>query len=133
MRTFALRSSWLRSATYEGLGAGEGLLVLETCEGRLLAYGPVPAWLPGLLRASRSPGRAFHRLVRGRYALLTGSRAVGGVPAPRIASAPAGGPPRRQAGRREPASRFPTSSRRRHGDGSFNETSPKGVAPPRGL
>ena len=70
MTTRRLRSSWLRSATYQPLGHGRGLLVLETHRGRLLGYGPVPSWLPGLLHAAPSPGRFYNLAIRGRFELL---------------------------------------------------------------
>lgn len=67
--TRALRSSWLRSATYQPLGTGRGLLVLETRDGKLLGYA-VPAWVVGLLHAAPSPGRFYCRVIRGRFVLL---------------------------------------------------------------
>jgi len=66
-------SSWIRSLRYVPLadeykqqGATGGLLEVSTVEGSRYVY-LVPSWVPGLLCASKSRGRAFSRLVKGRY------------------------------------------------------------------
>ena len=71
-------SSWISSLEYLPRPSthaerddwrGYGLLLVETRAGRSYGY-KVPSWTAGLLRASRSAGRAFNRLVRGRYPVV---------------------------------------------------------------
>lgn len=67
--TLALQSSWILRVGYR-----RGFLALFLRDGSALLYGgpetPVPSWVPGLIAAGtgrRSPGTAYHRLVRGKY------------------------------------------------------------------
>lgn len=79
------RSSWIASMAYKSIGAESYLAfflkpvvkvngVKE--EEKALLYGgpntPLPSWVPGLIKAGRvgkpvSPGRVYHRLVKGKY------------------------------------------------------------------
>lgn len=62
MTTLAHRSTWLSSALYHA-----GYLTLFLLDGTALLYANIPSWLPGLLSAHRSPGRAYNLLVKGKY------------------------------------------------------------------
>lgn len=62
MTTLAHRSTWLSSALYHA-----GYLTLFLLDGTALLYAAVPPWIPGLLSAHRSPGRAYNLLVKGNY------------------------------------------------------------------
>lgn len=70
------RSSWIGSILYKSCPDGSQyvafILKREPGEEPLAyLYGPqVPEWIPGLVTAGtgkRSPGRAYHRLVKGKY------------------------------------------------------------------
>lgn len=70
------RSSWLASMLYKRCpdGSQYAAFILKRephQEPLAYLYGPnVPEWLPGLITAGtgkRSPGTAYHRLVRGKY------------------------------------------------------------------
>ena len=63
------KSSWITGTDYRN-----GFLALYTADGAAMLYGgptgPVPAWAPGLVHAGtnrRSVGRAYNRLIKGRY------------------------------------------------------------------
>lgn len=67
-------SSWISSVSYLRTPRGDSFLSIFTQDGKALLYGgpgaPIPSWLPGLLSAGlggRSVGRAYHRLVKGKY------------------------------------------------------------------
>lgn len=62
MTTLAHRSTWLSSVLYHS-----GFLTLFLLDGTALLYANVPSWVPGLLSAHRSPGRAYNLLVKGNY------------------------------------------------------------------
>jgi hypothetical protein len=60
-------SAWIERIEYEPLANRRGVLTLHLWSGAALVYGEtggVPSWLPGLLHAHRSPGRAFNLLVK---------------------------------------------------------------------
>lgn len=84
------RSSWISSMLYKRTPDGTSYLALilkpytraNGCQSEptALLYGgpeqPLPSWLPGLITAGRagkgssdkaSPGRVYHRLVKGKY------------------------------------------------------------------
>lgn len=78
----SLHSSWIASIAYHRTDAHGGILVVFLKSGEALLHGPnVPAHIPGLLTAGRvgdaatghlvggceSVGRAYNRLVRGKY------------------------------------------------------------------
>lgn len=62
MTTLAHRSTWLSSALYHS-----GFLTLFLLDGTALLYASVPSYIPGLIAAHRSPGRAYNLLVKGNY------------------------------------------------------------------
>lgn len=62
MTTLAHRSTWLSSALYHS-----GYLTLFLLDGTALLYANVPSYIPGLLSAHRSPGRAYNLLVKGKH------------------------------------------------------------------
>jgi hypothetical protein len=77
------RSSWISSLLYKRCPDGKSYLalILKTepdQEPKALLYGPdLPSWVPGLVAAGtpkgsgdehyHSPGRAYHKLVKGKY------------------------------------------------------------------
>lgn len=78
----SLRSSWIASIAYHRTDEHGGILIVFLKSGEALLHGPnVPAHIPGLLTAGRvgdaatgrlvdgreSVGRAYNRLVKGRY------------------------------------------------------------------
>lgn len=76
MTTLAHRSTWLSSALYHAdrtAGATDcslsrcGYLTLFLLDGTALLYASVPSYIPGLIAAHRSPGRAYNLLVKGNY------------------------------------------------------------------
>lgn len=79
-------SGWIAGTDYFSNGDGTGTLVIHTRRGDFLEYLDVPAWVRGLLHAGavkvkpghtlaehlacspeRSVGRAYNKLVKGRY------------------------------------------------------------------
>lgn len=82
-------SSWIEDIRYRRFPDGRAYLGIflrpeigEGAEPVALLYGPeIPSWLPGLIQAGagkRSVGRAYHRLVKGRFPFqrVTGAEAV---------------------------------------------------------
>ena len=57
------RSSWVGEILYHG-----GFLLVVKQDGTGILHGPdVPAWVSGLVQAAKSTGRAYNRLVKGKY------------------------------------------------------------------
>jgi len=68
-----VNSSWIKGLGYVRAADGatmpdgtDGFLVVETHEGGKFAHA-VPSWVPGLVMASKSKGRGYGKLVRGRF------------------------------------------------------------------
>lgn len=59
MTALAPRSTWLTAALYHN-----GFLCLFLADGTALLYANIPSWVPGLIAAHRSPGRAYNLLVK---------------------------------------------------------------------
>lgn len=65
MTALAHRSTWLTAALYHnGPLPRCGFLCLFLADGTALLYGNIPSWVPGLIAAHRSPGRAYNLLVK---------------------------------------------------------------------
>ena len=76
-----MKSTWIDSIRYKRTPTGESYLAMflrERKEGCTLPqrnvallYGPnIPSWIPGLILAGtarRSPGRAYNKLLKGKY------------------------------------------------------------------
>lgn len=64
-------SSWISSILYKRIGEETYVAVMLKNEPVALLYGgkdtPVPSYLPGLLQASPSVGKAYHKLLKGKY------------------------------------------------------------------
>lgn len=62
-------SSWLASIEYYPVSTMEkqGFIHLLLTSGKVLVYGPVPSWVPGLFLAAKSKGKFFNQKVRNTY------------------------------------------------------------------
>lgn len=57
------RSSWVSEILYH-----DGFLLVVKQDGTGILHGPdVPSWVSGLVQAAKSTGRAYHKLVKGKY------------------------------------------------------------------
>ena len=72
MTVIECRSSWIRRLLYVPLDEhtkiknADGFLLVVSQTGASYAYA-VPKWVPGLMAASKSKGRAYGKLVRGKF------------------------------------------------------------------
>ena len=60
-----MHSAWLTGHTYAA-----GTLTLHKADGGALVHRDVPPWVPGLLHASRSPGRFYNHVIKPRFAFV---------------------------------------------------------------
>jgi len=70
MTSLSSRSTWLSSALYHAdrtVNTKRGYLTLFLRDGTALLYASVPSYIPGLIAAHRSPGRAYNLLVKSKY------------------------------------------------------------------
>ena len=57
-------SSWIAATEYMPIGEKKGFILVTLRSGEVLTHGPLPFWKYGLLRAAKSTGRAYNKLVR---------------------------------------------------------------------